>query len=444
MATYTWLASGSGDFTVASNWTLDGINPATTAPGPNDVADFNGAITGTISDNPDVVRILVNQLNNTAPDLTFTGQSQIAAIDIDGKVTLTSGASITASLGAGIAPDANVSATFIIGPGASYHGIAGAQTANFLFNIGNGAGSTGTVIVHGPGALVDTGFNGASIAIQAATGTGSLQISDGGVAKFATSNVGQLVSLAVGRSGTGAVAVDGAGSELQLSGAMYAGRGVTGNGTVTLTHGASLTETAVGVGFATRFGSGGNVNGVLSAAGTGTLNVLSHSTATFGDSLSFGDNGATGMGLVSDATLNVGGLLRVGSGTAAPGGKGTLTINDGGVVHDTASADTSTAYVLLGAAAGTTGTVAVDGWRSTLDANAIDVGAVGTGTLTASDHGLVRSTGLIVGDRGNGTLSLTEGADEIARPTRETGLHWQSAPRRAAWDRSTSPAKDRP
>ena len=41
MATYTWLAPGGGDFNVASNWTLDGVNPAPTAPGPNDIADFN-------------------------------------------------------------------------------------------------------------------------------------------------------------------------------------------------------------------------------------------------------------------------------------------------------------------------------------------------------------------------------------------------------------------
>ena len=233
------------------------------------------------------------------------------------------------------------------------------------------------------------------------------------MAKFATTNPSNFVSLQVGRQGTGTVTVDGAGSQLQLTGLMYAGR--AGTGTVTLSNGASLTETAVGTGNGSNFGTGGSTP--FLTGGTGTLNVLSDSTATFGDLLGFGQNGATGVGLVSDATLSVGGLIRLGSGTTAPGGKGTLTIEDGGVVRDTAAADTSTAYVLLGNTAGTTGTVSVDGWGSLLDAgaNAIDVGRIGMGTLTASDYGLITSTGLTVGDHGNGTLSLTSGAAAIAK-----------------------------
>ena len=267
--------------------------------------------------------------------------------------------------------------------------------------------------MEGPGALVDTGANAGATVGTLPGSTGLLQISAGGVAKFATTNPSNFVSLQVGRQGTGTVTVDGAGSQLQLTGLMYAGR--AGTGTVTLSNGASLTETAVGTGNGSNFGTGGSTP--FLTGGTGTLNVLSDSTATFGDSLGFGQNGATGVGLVSDATLSVGGLIRLGSGTTAPGGKGTLTIEDGGVVRDTAAADTSTAYVLLGNTAGTTGTVSVDGWGSLLDAgaNAIDVGRIGMGTLTASDYGLITSTGLTVGDHGNGTLSLTSGAAAIAK-----------------------------
>ena len=176
----------------------------------------------------------------------------------------------------------------------------------------------------------------------------------------------------------------------------------------------------MGTGNGSNFGTGGS-NPFLTG-GTGTLNVLSGSTATFGDSVGFGQNGATGVGLVSEATLSVGGLIRVGSGSTAPGGKGTLTINDGGAVQDTAAA-ASTAYVLLGATAGTTGTVSVDGWGSRLDAgaNAIDVGAIGTGSLTASDDGLISSTGLTVGDHGDGTPDVTSGAAAIAKAPSGTG-----------------------
>ncbi len=409
MASYTWLPATGGDFTVGSNWTVDGINPAQIPPGATDIAFFNSAVIGTISGDADVFRIFVN---DPASDLTFTGQSQLAAIDIHGTVSLATGASFTASLGLGVAPDNGSSGTFVVGPGATYLGTMTPQVANPLFNIGNGADATGTVIVQGPGALVDTGDNPATIA-TIPTSTGSLQISGGGVAKFGTTNPASALSLTVGRGGTGTVTVDGAGSQLQLKGAMYAGR--AGAGTVTLSNGASLAETAVGTGFASNFGAGGG-NPFLTG-GTGTLNVLSDSTATFGDSLGFGVNGATGVGLVSDGMLNVGGLLRVGSGTTVPGGKGTLTVKDGGVVRDTAAADTSTAYVLLGATAGTTGTVGVDGYGSTLDggANAIDVGTIGSGTLTASDDGLITSSGLTVGDHGAGTLDLASGADAITK-----------------------------
>jgi T5SS/PEP-CTERM-associated repeat protein len=420
MATYTWLQPSGGDFNVAANWTLDGVNPAPTSPGPADIADFTSG-TGTISGNVDVYRIFIRP-NTPAPgsppppaaNWTFTGQIQIGfAIDMEGgTVTLASGANITEDGGIGVAFDPNSSGTFVVEPGATYHSTYPAQNQFYLFNIGEGAGATGTAIIEGPGALVDMEANGASVGPSTGS-NGSLEILAGGVAKFATSNPALSVSLQVGRLGTGTVTVDGAGSQLLLTGAMYAGR--AGTGTVTLTNGAVLTETAVGSGNASQFGAGGG-NPFLTG-GTGTLNVLSGSTATFGDSLAFGVNGATGVGLVSDATLNVGGQLRIGRGTTVPGGNGTLTINDGGIVRDTAAADTSTSYVQLGAASGSSGIVNVDGWGSLLDAgaNAIDAGIIGAGTLSASDHGLITSTGLTVGDHGNGTLNLTSGGSAIVQ-----------------------------
>jgi autotransporter family porin len=432
MATYTWLASGSGDFNVASNWTLDGVNPASTAPGPNDTVIFN-TTTGTISGNPDVFKIFCN---TDASNLTFTGHTTLVVADIQGTLTLASGASIDSGV-LDVAFDPGLSGTFVVGPGASYLGTATAQVfaeaGSYLFNIGSNpfgtseVGATGTAIVEGPGALVDlvdTRANevptGASVGILPGS-TGSLQILAGGVAKFATTDPADYASLSVGRRGTGTVTVDGTGSQLQLSGYLAAAR--TGTGTVTLTNGATLTETAVSGDLPSFFGRGLVSGGVLLPAGTGFLNVLSGSTATFSDSLSFGLDGDTGVGLVSDGTLNVGGQLELGASIVAPGGKGTLTIEDGGVVRDTTAADPSTAYVELGAASGTTGTAVVDGWGSRLDAgaNAIDVGTAGTGTLTALDHGLITSTGLKVGDQGDGTLNLTSGGAAIAKSPSDNG-----------------------
>jgi autotransporter family porin len=416
MATYTWLQPGGGDFNVAANWSLDGTTPATTSPGPGDTVDFDSATTGTISGNADVYGIVIE---NAAVDLTFTGQITLSDGVVDfGTLALASGARITNSGGFGVAVFPNNSGTLIVGPGVSYYGNPPAETANYKFAIAYGDDATGTAIVQGPGALLDTGVDGNSIG-NGIGSTGSLRISAGGVVESATTNPATILSLQVGRQGTGSVTVDGVGSQLLLTGAMYAGR--AGTGTVTLTNGAVPTETAVGSGNASQFGAGGGIP--FLTGGTGTLNVLSGSTATFGDSLAFGVNGATGVGLVSDATLNVGGQLRVGRGTTAPGGNGTLTINDGGIVRDTAAADTSTAYVQLGAASGTTGTIGVDGWGSLLDAgaNAIDAGIIGEGTLTASHHGLITSTGLTVGDHGNGTLNLTGGGAAIAQAPSDNG-----------------------
>jgi T5SS/PEP-CTERM-associated repeat protein len=409
MATYTWFASGGGDFNVASNWTVGGVT-ASTPPGPNDVAEFDDPDTGVISGNPNVNHILID---NAASQWTFTGTTSVFAFDIveGGLTTFASGAKITASGGLGVATDPGSTGKLIIGPGASYQGTMPAQTTFYLFNIGEGDNSTGTAIIQG--GSVDTEGNGASVGPS--TGSiGTLAISAGGVAKFATSNPALIESIQIGRLGTGIVTVDGPGSQLLLTGAMYAGR--AGTGTITLTNGAVLTETAVGTGNASQFGAGGGTP--FLTGGTGTLKVLSGSTATFADSLAFGVNGATGVGLVNDATLNVGGQLRIARGTTAPGGKGTLTITDGGIVHDTAAADTSTSYVQLGAATGTTGTVSVDGQGSLLDAeaNAIDAGIIGAGTLTGSNHGQIKSTGLTVGDQGSGTLNLTSGGAAITQP----------------------------
>jgi T5SS/PEP-CTERM-associated repeat protein len=250
--------------------------------------------------------------NTDTSNLTFTGQTSVFASDVQGTLTLASGASITASGGLNVAVAPGLSGTLVVGPGASYLGTATAQDitdvfggTSYLFNVGSspfhtsGVGASGTAIVEGPGALVDTGANaGASVGWFPGS-TGLLHISAGGVAKFATTNPALNVSLNVGRQGTGMVTVDGAGSQLQLTGSMYAGR--AGIGTVTLTNGAVLTETAVGTGNGSNFGTGGSTP--FLTGGTGTLNVLSGSTATFGDSLGFGQNGATGVGLVSDATV---------------------------------------------------------------------------------------------------------------------------------------------
>ena len=119
MATYTWLPSGGGDFNVASNWALDGTNPAPTAPGPNDTAEFN-ATTGTISGNPDFYAIF---FNTDTSDLTFTGQTKLFGGDIQAHsnlavapASLSRAGSVLRSLQSCLAPSWSDRAPVTLGP----------------------------------------------------------------------------------------------------------------------------------------------------------------------------------------------------------------------------------------------------------------------------------------------------------------------------------------
>ena len=47
MTTYTWPNASNCDFNSSSNWTPDGMNPASTAPGPADIAGFTVLATAT-------------------------------------------------------------------------------------------------------------------------------------------------------------------------------------------------------------------------------------------------------------------------------------------------------------------------------------------------------------------------------------------------------------
>lgn len=385
MATYSWRQPVSGDFSVADFWTTDGVNPASTPPGLSDFAVFPGATTATVGGNGSVL-----QLSTTAAgsNWTFTGQIGANNLTIEGAATLSGGGRFTVS-GAGlIAPSANTSGTLIVTAGSSYVSNAPPQTANDLLNVGSAAGSAGGLYVTGPGASVALGNNTASVG---AAGAGVIAVSGGAMARFGTTAASQAVSLEVGRTGQGFVGVAGNGALLQLTGAMYAGR--SGVGTVRIGDGGYLVESAVGTGIASAFGSGGTVNGTFVSGGRGYLDVLAGGSATFADGLVFGANGSSGFGTVQ-GTLAVGGPLQIGAGSTATGGTGYLQVLGGGKVRSTAPADLSAAYLTLGSAPGTSGTLIVDGPGSVLDlgSNSAGIGTAGGGQVSVS-HGAVLKTG---------------------------------------------------
>ena len=311
-----------------------------------------------------------------------------------GSVTVSDGGVLTLDgLNNVVAQGTGSAGSLTIGAGGTLKVSAAAQSVSYALAIGQGAASgttaaaVGTVTVQGTGALLDLNGNGAIIG---ATGTGTLDILDGSVAEFGTPNPSGTASLSIGRAGTGTVDVSGAGAQLTLTGAFYAGRATGSSGTVTVEDGAALTEVTSPIPGSVVLGGGGSVNGAFATGGSGGLTVQSGATATIADTVIVGENGASGTVTVSDAALSLGSRLLLGDGTTAPGGSGTLLVEAGGTLTDTAAA-TGTPQLVLGVSVATTGSATVTGAGSLVDMglDGITLGSAGSGTLVVEDGGAV-------------------------------------------------------
>lgn len=369
MAKYTWR-TGNGDLAAAANWTntTTGANPALAAPGSGDDATLaapGGTVTGTAALNS-----LTIAGGAPAPWL-FTGQVTTGNAYLVGAAALQAGGKLL----------------FNAGPKSAY-----------LLAIGQSSGSQpatgGSLLVTGAGSLVDGGTQG-SASVGQLGGSGTLTISGGGTGRFASTSTPDAAALAVGRQGTGAATVTGSGSSLALSGVMYAGRASGSSGTITVSAGAALTQASIAATDVNGIGDNGTIGGVFATGGKGELDVLGGGTATLANQVIVGGSGATGVVTVSDSgsQLLLGDALAIGTGTGAPNGTGTLTVQNGGAVRLTAAADTSRSFLVAGEQASTAGTIAVAGSGSLLDAgaNAASIGNTGTGTLTVSSGGTMRS-----------------------------------------------------
>ena len=416
MANISWRAT-DGDFALPANWT-GGI-----APVGVDAATF-GAGSGTIVGSGSVSTLTFASAAAQAWTLggrvAFGTQLNVGLVGAPGQVVVGSGGVLTMTGGSvGIANGNNTTGSLTINAGGTFQSTVPAQSVNYLLNVGGYSqttGSTGTLTVQGAGALLDMNGNGA---IVGANSVGFLNILAGAEARLGTPvyGSGATASLSLGRAGQGTVSVSGTGSRLLLSGNMYAGRGPSSSGTVNVTAGGALIETAVATGFGSVFGDGTVTNGVTTTGGTGTLNVNTGGSASYGDSLTFGSNGATGIGTINAGSLTVGAFLSVGTGSAAPGGNGRLTIGNGGAVRVTAAPDLQSSHVLIGNSANSTGVITVTGVGSLLDAgqNTIQVGSRGSGSLTVAAGGTVRavatdsrySSALQLGNTTSGSATVT-------------------------------------
>jgi T5SS/PEP-CTERM-associated repeat protein len=243
---------------------------------------------------------------------------------------------------------------------------------------GNGAGTTGTLIVRNGGAVtsVFSGIGGVGgVGTATITGTGSswssgqLTVGSGGTGTLNITSGGTVTSNAsparIGEqaNSTGTVTVDGTGSTWTLAGELDVARG--GTGTLTITNAGVVNMT----------GSGRASIGVA-AGSNGTASV----------------DGAGSMWTLGGANLNVG-----------EDGTGGLTISNGGLVRDNDGT--------LGKNTNATGTVTVDGTGSTwTNLGSVRVGDLGNGTLNILHGGTVTAIDTLIAQQAGSTgLAVVDG-----------------------------------
>lgn len=280
----------------------------------------------------------------------------------------------------------------------------------------NGAGTAnGTLNISGTGSVTTVTNAGAS-AYVGYTGTGVVNISNGG------SFINDGTAILGYRSGSvGTVNVDGGTASFTRAGDYPLEIGYRGTGAINVTNGGQVTTAGLAFFLGFRSGANGTItvdgpasrwtsttsfvvvggNDFSTAAGNGTINVLNGATfdAGVGD-VSLGADIAK----ASIGTVNVSGAGSTFKATQIEVGAqsiGVLNISDGGIVNVTGNA-----YV--GQNAGANGTINVTGAGSLLTvADSLIVGNTGsTGVLNILDGGRVDVTNLITN---NGRITVDAG-----------------------------------
>ncbi|WP_441240922.1 autotransporter outer membrane beta-barrel domain-containing protein [Tardiphaga sp. 768_D3_N2_1] len=301
--------------------------------------------------------------------------------------------------------------------------------------LGDLAGSTGTATVTGPGAI----WNATNVVVGS-HGTGTLSVLNGGKV---LNGAGYGVFLGSSAGSSGLVTVDGSGSTLSGGDIVV---GDAGNGTLMVSNGGTVLTTQFSSIIGKSSGSIGNatITGADSSwvsTGTGDFWVGQDGTGTLtianGGKVSVASNAVLGYQTDGVGTVTVTGAGSVWNTQAITIGRlgtGTLNILNGAAVATTPSP------IVLGDQASGIGTVNVDGAGSILTGSSVVVGNSGAGTLMVSNGATVRSTSftsyigqnagsvgtatitgpgsrlmvennaLVVGEAGNGALTIANGA----------------------------------
>jgi T5SS/PEP-CTERM-associated repeat protein/autotransporter-associated beta strand protein len=396
--TTVWENHAGSSFTLNDSATIQGsansqfINDAgatfTKAGGNISAVQWGFSNNGTVEVQNGTLGFAANVAQNDAANSTLTGGTwkvdNNAELDFPGtpQYTTNNGTIILSGANSTFAPAnpvTNNNGGFQLLAGRSF---TVTPSADFI--------NEGSVVVDG----ANSSLNISGTLYNGYNGTGTLTVSNGG---SMTSNAGYL---GYNSGANGTVLVTGAGSTWNNAAELDVGE--FGNGTLTVSSGGNVSsaEGVVGTdtgstGTATVTGANAvwNINNYLDVGyyGMGNLTISNGGNVTDASAYLGNNPGSNGMVTVTGAnsTWNTGGVLYVGNN----GGNGTLNVADGGYV-DVAGNDSASVGMYVGNPAGSTGNVTVSGVDE-ISGNSSGL-EVGTGAL-------------VVGNAGQGTLNVTDG-----------------------------------
>jgi fibronectin-binding autotransporter adhesin len=425
-ASPTVTVGDAGSMTLSPAATLAAT---TTIAGPGSGGfTFGGAVAGGSN----------NLVKTSVGTLTLAGGGSLNALQLAAGTTNVTGGTLALTL-------ANTAAESLLmgtaaGQTATLNLTGGRVDITEHARIGQAAGSTGIVSVSGAGTVLANTVAGTTGIIRVgANGTGSLSVTAG-----ATVNALNLyLGLSVGS--TGDMLIDGPGSTVNSSYMFRVGTG--GNGTLTVRNGGTLNAGTVSANFAfivgnigvgnltlrdggrinspaffIGYGGTGDVPGIGTTTVTGTGAVLTVSTPTAGGFL------GVGMTTAGDGTLNVqnGGQVVVNGDTlgAVFAGRGTINVTDPGSLLQTRGIALGGDFSVPGGTAtlnvGAAGTVTVAARASLHTGGTINLNAGGAMSVGTLVDGRFNSTGVVNLAAGT-SLTITDGSTTFSGPIRGAG-----------------------
>ncbi|CAI9416378.1 hypothetical protein ANOBCDAF_03706 [Pleomorphomonas sp. T1.2MG-36] len=294
---------------------------------------------------------------------------------------------------------------------------AGASVTSAGAKLGLNSGNTGTATVSGVGSVWNTGGSGTVLSVGY-NGTGILTVSDGAALRTDRLIAGHNAN----SSGTVTVT---SGASFTNTGYLYVGN--EGNGTLTVSDGGKVTS-----GLESYVGSASGSHGTATITGTGsswTMDnalIVGHDTGAIGTmTISDGATVTDVQGIVGDLTGSNGSMTVTGAGStwttlvtsaqfsgdinAGRWGTGTITVSDGGKVIGN--------RFYAGNEVGSNGTVVVTGTGSSIAAtDRFVVGSDGTGVATVSNGGTISAGTIKIAESAtsHGTLNIGAAAVDPA------------------------------